>query len=211
MASSLDYMKSLGTGLIILATGFVLGSIYANWAYDYYMLWKSPVSPEMVSLTAQHYRMRAGQPAFLHHVLHGVLAIGFTGIFIKIYKPTEANTLFDGGSLVLFVIAIVFYLSNLRVAAQSVLTGDWYDIDETTGIQLMSASQVLIVLVFMGVLALQLGQWWAAKDTASQIAKAKREQTQAQSAATSEADTEPSEAEPVKVTGSSKSKANKRK
>lgn len=203
-------MKSLGTGLIILSTGFVLGSVYSNWAYDYYMLWERPLSSEMVEIAAQHYRMRAGQPAFLHHVLHGALVIGFCGTFIKIFKPTEANTLFDGGSLILFVIATAFYLTNLRPAAHSVLTNDWNDIDEVTGIQLISASQVLIVLVFIGVLALQLGQWWAAKDTASQIAKAQQAEVAAETS--SEAQTpEPTRAESVKATGSAKSKATKRK
>lgn len=163
-------VASLGTGFIIFSIAFILGSIYANWAYDYYLLWVSPTPPEMIAAALSHYRTKALQPTFLHHVLHAVMAIGMVGTFIKLYKPTESNTLMDGGTLTLLFIGTVFYITNMRPAGVSLITGDWNDIDEETGIKFVAATQVIIVFALLGALGLQAGQWWAERDIARQEA-----------------------------------------
>lgn len=163
--------KSLATGAMLTATGFVLGAVYSNWTYDYYMLWVSPTPPEMLEKAIQHYENKARQPVFLHHVLHAVFLIGGMSALVKLYKPTESNKLFDGASLALFFFCVVFYITNLLPASYSLTTGDWVDIDAETGVKMISASQVLMVLAVAGVLLLQYGQWWAADADAIAAAK----------------------------------------
>jgi predicted membrane channel-forming protein YqfA (hemolysin III family) len=42
-------------------------------------------------------------------MLHAVIGVGIFGHLVKLYKPNESNYLFDGASLVLYMIAVVLY------------------------------------------------------------------------------------------------------
>lgn len=206
---SMTGYKAFATGTALVVTGFVLGAIYSNWAYDYWLVWVYPTPAERVEAALEHYRIKASQPLFLHHVLHAVLAIGTLMFIGKLYKPTESNTLFDGGSLVLFVIGIVFYLTNLRPAARSLITGDWVDIDPETGVKFVSATEMIIVLAMLGVLALQFGQWWAEMSVPALPPQLSSEQIAVTETIEIEEYDEPKRA--AKSSGSSKGKATKRK
>jgi hypothetical protein len=45
-------------------------------------------------------------------ILHIVIGVGLLGFIIKLYKPSEANTLFDGASLFLYMCALTMYITN---------------------------------------------------------------------------------------------------
>ncbi|ANB11744.1 Shr3p [Sugiyamaella lignohabitans] len=185
---------SFSTGLILCATSFSLGAIYSNWAYDYYTLWTSHPTNESFALSLSHYQTWANMPTFLHHVHHFIIGLGFLGLFIKLYKPSESNTLFDGGSLFLYVIAVAFYISNLQRGVFSAVAGEWGDVDEHTGINVIAATQVFIVLVLLGVVGLQFGQYWAELEDATIRAKADAEEIVSE-----EKDAEPEKTEkPIK-------------
>jgi hypothetical protein len=113
--------------------------------------------------------------------------MGLLGLVIKLYKPSESNMLFDGGSLVLYMVAVVVYIANtikgLRIVDKGVygiglgqLTvedADEVDMggyDERSGesvlgrednLKVLSASNTILALVLVGVLVLQIGQWYA--------------------------------------------------
>ncbi|KNC30285.1 hypothetical protein FF38_11045 [Lucilia cuprina] len=163
--------KALATGAMLVASGFILGAIYANWSYDYYLLWVSPTPADMLEKALEHYRLKATQPAILHHVLHAVFLFGGLSAVVKLFKPSESNTLFDGGSLFLFFICVVFYITNMIPASYSLNSGDWADIDSETGVKYIGASQILMVFTIIGVLALQFGQWWASNEDARLLAE----------------------------------------
>jgi len=42
-------------------------------------------------------------------MLHAVIGVGLMGHIVKLYKPNESNYLFDGASLVLYMVAVVLY------------------------------------------------------------------------------------------------------
>jgi len=42
-------------------------------------------------------------------MLHAVIGVGIFGHLVKLYKPNESNYLFDGASLVLYMIAVILY------------------------------------------------------------------------------------------------------
>lgn len=52
-------------------------------------------------------------PPLIARMLHIIVFVGFLGFFIKLFRPSEANILFDGGSLMLYVIGAGVYLSNI--------------------------------------------------------------------------------------------------
>lgn len=157
-----------------MISGFILGTVYNNWSYDYHLLWEHGSDPSWVTAALSHYKIKAEQPLFLHHVLHTVFFLGIFSLILKLYKPNESNYLFDGASLLLFSIGVIFYITNLRPASYSLKTGNWNDIDEQTGAMFIAASQVLIVMAIAGVLALQAGQWYAEAETARRIAAAQK-------------------------------------
>ena len=95
--------------------------------------------------------------------------------------------LFDGGSLVLYMVGIVIYIANivkgLRIVQAGIygqgydkLTQDQrdnvdesgYDVDSGDSVlgrednlKVLSASNTILALVLVGVLVLQVGQWYA--------------------------------------------------
>lgn len=178
--------KQLFTGITLVVSGFVLGTVYSNWSYDYHLLWETNSGPEWVAAALTHYKIKAEQPLFLHHVLHTVFFIGIFSLILKLYKPNESNYLFDGASLLLFSIGVIFYITNLRPASYSLRTGNWNDIDEETGAMFIAASQVLIVMAIVGVLSLQAGQWYAEAETAKRIAAAETKEQESAESSTAE-------------------------
>lgn len=144
-----------------LAVSFSLGVLYSNWAYDYFTLWQRPSIPEAFELSLNHYKQWGSLPSFLYHVHHAIAGLGFIGLFLKLYKPSESNKLFDGASLFLYMVGFVIYLTNLRIGVGSAVSGEWGEVDMFTGINVIAASEVMIVFTFLGVLGLQVGQYWA--------------------------------------------------
>lgn len=149
----------VGSGLIIAASSFGLGVIYSQLPYDINTLWSYQAEAFDVSL--KHYAQWSLAPPHVHYILHFVMALGLVGSFIKLYKPSEDAKYFEYGSLVLFMIAIIIYLTNVRVGAASCVSGMWGDVDKNTGINVIAASEVMIVMVLVGVLVLQAGLYYA--------------------------------------------------
>lgn len=178
--------------------------MYSNWAYDYYTLWHRPALSEAFAHSLAHYQQWANLPAFLYHVHHAIAALGLVGLFLKLYKPSESNKLFDGASLFLYMVGIVIYLTNLRVGVRSAAAREWGDVDEQTGINVIAASQVMIVFTFLGVVGLQVGQYWAEHEDKKVWEKAMQEEQEelaAATAATTEKKEEEVKSEKKKATG----------
>ena len=113
-----------------------------------------------------------------------VIGLGLIGIMMKLYKPTEANYLFDGASLVLYMIGVTVYIANLVKGMRTISAGYYGEkvlaegetmlgktvdgvegeyLDKEDSLRVMSASNTILALVLVGVLVLQAGQWYAAR------------------------------------------------
>lgn len=146
-------------------------------------------------------------PPLIARLLHIVMGVGFLGFFIKLFKPSESNVLFDGASLALFVIGVGVYVANIVKGLRTVSSDIWDDPDVNfaehhegplTGeivlgredsLKVMAASNTILVLILVGVLVLQAGQWYAERkelDDYEHFEKAEAaEQAQAQEKAKS--------------------------
>ncbi|AOW05866.1 Shr3 amino acid permease chaperone [Yarrowia lipolytica] len=158
--------SSISSALILCATSFSLGVLYSNWPYDFFTLWTAAPPESRYTASLDHYKAWYDCPMFVYHIHHTVIGLGLIGFFIKLYKPSESNKLFDGGSLFLYMVGVTIYLTNIRRGLASAVDGNWGDVDEHTGINVIAASQVMIVFVLLGVLGLQVGQWWAEREDA---------------------------------------------
>ena len=137
-------------------------------------------------------------PPLIARMLHIIVFVGFLGFFTKLFRPSEANILFDGGSLILYVIGAGVYLSNIVTGMRAAsspggITAGSPDGEDTTpkihegpisgqtvlsredSLRVLSASHVILALVLVGVLVLQAGQWYAEAKEADEILKMDKE------------------------------------
>lgn len=175
----------IGTVLIFSATSFGLGAIYGNLPYDFYTLWRYDDNGFANSLA--HYTAWANAPMRVHYILHVVIFLGLAGCFIKLYKPHPEVVYFEYATLGLMMVGIVIYLTNLRIGINSALVGDWGDVDMPTGINVIAASQFMMVIALVGVLFLQGGlyyaEWYEKKIQKEFITKENKKPTAAAAAA----------------------------
>lgn len=117
------------------------------------------------------------------------MSVGFLGLFIKLFRPSEANFLFDGASLILYIIGVAVYISNIVKGLRTVSSGFWHSeefkaaegrfdgeivLGREDSLKVLAASNTILALVLVGILVLQAGQWYAEKrdwDDEKEVAK----------------------------------------
>ena len=180
-----------------IATSFSLGILFSLFPYDYPLLWRPGDIPASAFDNLEtHLKILYNSPLLIPRILHTVIGIGFLGFFMKLYKPSESNALFDGASLVLYMIGVVIYLANILKGFKLVADGT-YGIEIIEGesmlgksedtpeaaqplgrddsLKVLSASNTILALVLLGVLVLQAGQWYAERKQNQEMEQAERE------------------------------------
>jgi len=192
------------------ATCFFLGLLFASFPYDYNVIWSSPaLDPNAAAgsdprepfylLLETHLKFLHSSPPVISRILHIVIGTGLLGFLMKLYKPSEANILFDGASLALYTCAIIVYITNIVKGLRIVSAGTYGQVDAMDGeeleavaagqgqaqgqgqyigredsLKVLAASNTILALVLVGVLVLQAGQWYAQKKEAAEIAEMDR-------------------------------------
>jgi ER membrane protein SH3 len=178
------------------AVCFFLGILFSSFPYDYPLLWTTENTPmAFYDQLETHLRFMHASPPLISRILHIVIFIGFSGFIIKLFKPSEANLLFDGSSLVLYTIGIIVYLTNIVKGLRIVTVGE-YDaafteeekaqpgiaVTREDSLRVLAASNTILALVLIGVLVLQAGEWYAEskdRDEAAKFEKEKQEKVAA--------------------------------
>lgn len=186
--------NSFATFLIIGPTCFFLGILFSSFPYDYHVLWSTPPDREpYFQILENHLKFIHASPPIIPRILHIAIGTGLLGFITKLYKPSEANMLFDGASLVLYMAGITVYITNivkgLKVVAaglygqaelvegESIASGgldseDYVSREDT--LRVFAASNTILALVLVGVLVLQAGQWYAQRKEEAEIAEMDR-------------------------------------
>ncbi|KAL6716460.1 Protein csh3 [Lecanora helva] len=177
------------------ATSFFLGILFSLFPYDYPLLWtSSPCPPEAFQNLENHLTFLYNSPPIITRILHIVIGTGLLGFFIKLYRPSESNKLFDGASLMLYMCGVIIYLSNIVKGMKAINDGD-YNTELVEGelavgvnggeagkeaplgrddnLKVMAASNTILALVLVGVLVLQAGQWYAERKDEQEMDKAR--------------------------------------
>lgn len=157
-------------------------------------------------LQENHLKFLHESPPLISRMLHIVIGVGFLGFIMKLYKPSEANMLFDGASLALYVSGIAIYITNIVKGLRMTSTGVYGSVlmdgeqgvdkavDDPAGtfvgredsLRVLAASNTILALILVGVLVLQAGQWYAQRKEAQELAemnKARDEKRAAQKGA----------------------------
>ena len=168
-----------------LATCFFLGMLFAGFPYDFPLLWSKVTPDETFFQTLEtHLRFLYASPPLISRMLNIMVFVAFAGMLIKLFRPSEANFLFDGASLFLYVIAFAVYTSNIVKGLRTVSSDLWnteefretrttevegeYVLGRQDSLRVMAASNTILALILIGVLVLQAGQWYAEKRDASE-------------------------------------------
>ncbi|MCJ1421533.1 hypothetical protein MMC32_007897 [Xylographa parallela] len=194
--------QSFATFLILCPTSFFLGVLFSLFPYDYPILWTAaPSLPEAFTALENHLLTLHASPPLIPRILHIVVATGLLGFLFKLYKPSESNMLFDGASLVLYMIGIIVYVTNIVKGLRVVSSGDYgqaelvegevvvgakagADIEGVKGIgredslRVLSASHTILALVLVGVLVLQAGQWYAERKERQEVERMSKEKAE---------------------------------
>ncbi|KAK5109736.1 hypothetical protein LTR62_006576 [Meristemomyces frigidus] len=188
------------TFLIVGPTCFFLGILFALFPYDYPILWTTPTAykhaadltlpplTQYFALQENHLKFLHASPPLISRILHIVIGTGLLGFLMKLYKPSEANMLFDGASLALYMCGITVYIANIVKGLRTVTAGayggevpsaDGYavGIERAEGdfvgredsLRVLAASNTILALVLVGVLILQAGQWYAQRKEAEEM------------------------------------------
>ncbi|KAF1354879.1 Shr3 amino acid permease chaperone [Delphinella strobiligena] len=194
-------ISPFATFLIIGPTCFFLGVLFASFPYDYNVLWTTPAlaadalpdsdpREPYYLLLENHLKFLHSSPHVISRILHIVIGTGLLGFLMKLYKPSEANMLFDGASLVLYMCGITVYIANIVKGLRVVSSGTYGQVELVEGesiagakspdaqgdyigredsLKVLAASNTILALVLIGVLVLQAGQWYAQKKEAAEI------------------------------------------
>jgi hypothetical protein len=136
-------------------------------------------------------------PPIIARILHIAIFLGYAGLLAKLYKPSEANLLFDGASIVLYTIGVIVYITNIVKGLRIVTIGEYdaaFSAEERAAmgevvanredsLKVLAASNTILALVLVGVLVLQAGQWYAERkdmDEAEKFEKERQEKHAAQ-------------------------------
>ncbi|KAH7391941.1 secretory component protein-like protein shr3 [Pyrenochaeta sp. MPI-SDFR-AT-0127] len=186
--------------LVVGPTCFFLGVLFAQLPYDYNVLWTVPADrTSYFTILEDHIKFLYASPPIISRILNLVIGTGLLGFLIKLFKPNQANMLFDGASLVLYMAGITVYLTNIVKGFRVVTAGIYGDIDkaapgevtpEDAGdyisredtLRVFAASNTILALVLVGVLVLQAGQWYAKRAEENEIADFNRKAEEKKSA-----------------------------
>lgn len=193
---SKDYRGSgsFSTFIIIGPVCFFLGILFAQFPYDFPLLWTSePVQASYYDFLENHVKFLHASPPIISRILNIVIFVGLLGFFMKLFRPAESNVLFDGASLILYVIGVGVYTSNIVKGMRTITAGIW-DMEDFAGIKhdgpvsgevilgredtmkVLSASNTILAMVLVGVLVLQAGQWYAEAKEKADFAKGEKKE-----------------------------------
>ncbi|KAI9673246.1 MAG: hypothetical protein M1829_004311 [Trizodia sp. TS-e1964] len=184
--------SSFATFLILCPTSFFLGILFSSFPFDYPVLWTSQAAPpSFYDMLEAHLRFVHSSPPLIPRILHIVIAVGLLGFLVKLYKPSEANVLFDGASLVLYMCGITVYITNIVKGLRVVQAGTYGQQELVEGetavgttadvigredsLRVLAASNTILALVLVGVLVLQAGQWYAERKEGEEMEKMRGE------------------------------------
>ncbi|CDO93651.1 unnamed protein product [Kluyveromyces dobzhanskii CBS 2104] len=194
MGLSYKDLCSVGTALIIGATTFLMGIFFSSQPYDYNILFNSAATQEHFDLAVKHYQNLYFTPKPPIYVLGAVGLVGVAGSMIRIYKPNPDLQLFEYGSLALYVLGICVFLTNIKTGVESAHFQNWGEVTENQGVAVVASSNIIILIIFIGVLVLQAGLWYSTWEYEQRLAQWRK----SESASTEAVEQQPETVEPSK-------------
>ncbi|SCU87296.1 LADA_0E03136g1_1 [Lachancea dasiensis] len=182
---------TIGTGLILAASSFIFGVFYANQAYDYHILFNPRVGQTDFDNSLHHYQLLSQTPLPIFGGLVFVASVGLIGCLIRIFKPNPDLQAFEYATLVMYVVGICLFVTNIKTGVDSSVSGNWGEVTQNQGLAVIASSNILLLVVFLGVIVLQAGLWYSNWEFQQRLQKFYAEEKAAAAAATTATSSEP--------------------
>lgn len=163
---------SLSSTIIVMSTCFIMGVFYSNLSYDSRILFNSGVPTDQdFDLVLSHYQTLHATPKYLLFGLAFVASLGILGHIVRTFKPNPDLQYFEYGSLILYVLGICLFLTNIKTGIECSITHQWGEVDEHQGLAVLGSSNVILLCIFLGVVFIQGGLWWSTLDYEKRMAE----------------------------------------
>lgn len=155
-----------------MSTCFIMGVFYSNLSYDSRILFNSGVPTDQdFDLVLNHYQTLHATPKYLLYGLALVASLGILGHIVRTFKPNPDLQYFEYGSLILYVLGICLFLTNIKTGIECSITHQWGEVDEHQGLAVLGSSNVILLCIFLGVVFIQGGLWWSTLDYEKRMAE----------------------------------------
>ncbi|AET40791.1 Shr3p Ecym_6419 [Eremothecium cymbalariae DBVPG len=171
---------TVGTALILMSTSFIMGVFFSNQTYDYHILFNPKMTQEHYDNALRHYQTLFYTSPRVFYAFGAVVSLGLIGSLARVYKPNPELQLFEYGSLGMFVLGICVFLTNIKTGVESSIHGDWGEVTQNQGLAVIASSNIILLIVFTGVLVLQGGLWYTEWDYQQRLNQFHKEEGQKQ-------------------------------
>jgi len=162
---------------VLSAVCFSLGVLFICLNVDYRLLFQ-PLTEETIRDGSEFYSTFFHSPPAIKALLHAIIGVGLIGLIGKIHQWDESAVFFDGSSLAAYVFAIAVYLTVSVPASRTVVTPLESETrnDQVEALRVLSAGNVIIIVLLAGILALQAGQEYVRRQESKELARFTEEQ-----------------------------------
>ncbi|AMD19412.1 HBR511Cp [Eremothecium sinecaudum] len=151
---------TIGSALILMSTCFIMGVFFANQTYDYHILFNPKMTQEHYDNALRHYQTLYYTSPKVLYAFAAFATLGMLGSLARVYKPNPELQLFEYGSMGMYFIGICVFLTNIKTGVESAVHGNWGEVTQNQGLAVIASSNIILLLVFSGVIALQAGLWY---------------------------------------------------
>lgn len=156
--------------LINFTTFTLLGMVISQWNYDIPILFdhEAPVSKFDAFLTHyNNFNSISKSSVIIYGVIYGV---GLLGAIVRIVNPHPDYQLFEYGTFVLLFLFVCVFLTNVKTGIETCKHRNWGDVSENQGLQVLAASNLILLAIIIGIVILQGGLWYTKWDYQKRLA-----------------------------------------
>ena len=153
-------VEDFGLILINLSTFTLFGMLISQWNYDIPVLFDPNASPSHFDRFLQHY-FSFNSISIYTVIFYGfIYGLGLLGAIVRVTKPHPDYQLFEYGTFVLIFLFLCVFLTNVKTGIEACSHRKWGDVTEKQGLQVLAASNLILLVILLGVIILQAGLWY---------------------------------------------------
>ncbi|KAF0268323.1 hypothetical protein FOG50_03321 [Hanseniaspora uvarum] len=146
--------------LINFTTFTLLGMVISQWNYDIPILFDQEATASKFDSFLTHYNnfnSISKSSVIVYGIIYGV---GLFGAIIRIVNPHPDYQLFEYGTFVLLFLFVCVFLTNVKTGIETCKHRNWGDVSENQGLQVLAASNLILLAIIVGIVILQGGMWY---------------------------------------------------
>ncbi|EIN06174.1 hypothetical protein PUNSTDRAFT_54452 [Punctularia strigosozonata HHB-11173 SS5] len=162
--------------VVLASVSFFLGVLFICFNVDYRVLYN--YSEAAAEDGFQFYATFFNSPPAIKALLHGMMGAGLVGLLAKLFVWTESAMWFDGSCVVVYMLAIVVYMTVTIPSMRTIV--DPVDVDTRAdrieALRILAAGNTIMMGLLGAVICLQAGQEYTNRLMAKELAAIEKEE-----------------------------------